>query len=69
MWEDPIVAEVRRVREELAGRFDFEVGAIFADMRKRQAALGSRLVRREKATEREPGAPADPDSTTPHPGR
>lgn len=35
MWEDPIVAEVHRTREELAAAFDYEVQAIFADLRKR----------------------------------
>ncbi len=44
MWEDPIVAEVRRVREELAAKFDFNVEAICADIRKRQVAWGDRLV-------------------------
>ena len=44
MWEDPIVAEVHRTRRELAEKFDFDVTAIVADIRKRQAALGSRLV-------------------------
>ena len=44
MWEDPIVSEVRQARESLAARFDFEVAAIFADLRARQEALGSRLV-------------------------
>ena len=48
MWEDPIVAEVHRTREELAAAFDFDVKAIFADLRKRQAALGARLVRPKK---------------------
>jgi hypothetical protein len=47
MWEDPIVADVRRTREKLAEQFDFDVKAIFADMRKRQAALGARLVSRK----------------------
>lgn len=69
MWEDPIVAEVRRVREELASRFDFDLRAIFADLRKRQASLGSRLVRRQKAAKPGPAEPADRDSATPHPGR
>lgn len=44
-WEDPIVAEVQRTREELAAKFDFNVSAIFADMRSRQSAAGDRLVR------------------------
>jgi hypothetical protein len=46
MWEDPIVAEVRRAREQLAARFDFDVEAIFADIQNRQTALGRRLVSR-----------------------
>ncbi len=51
MWEDPIVAEVRRIREELAARFNFDVKAIFADIRQRQAALGARLVSPKKRDE------------------
>lgn len=44
MWEDPIVAEVRRIREKLSADLGFDVKAIFADLRKRQTALGARLV-------------------------
>jgi len=51
MWEDPIVAEVHRIRQELAAKFDFDVNAIVADIRKRQAALGSRLVSPAKSAE------------------
>jgi hypothetical protein len=51
MWEDPIVAEVHRTRQELAAKFDFDVNAIVADIRKRQAALGSRLVSLAKCAE------------------
>ena len=51
MWEDPIVSDVRRIREQLSARFEFDVGAIFADLRSRQAALGARLVRRRKQAE------------------
>lgn len=48
MWEDPIVAEVRAVREQLAAKFNFEVHAIFADLRQRQGSLGGRLIRLDK---------------------
>lgn len=48
MWEDPIVEEVHRTREKLAAEFDFDVKAIFADLRKRQTALGSRLIPQKK---------------------
>jgi hypothetical protein len=44
MWEDPIVAEVHRIREQLAAKFGFDSKAIFADLRDRQSALGTRLV-------------------------
>ncbi len=57
MWEDPIVAEVHRIREMLAARFNFDIDAIFADMQARQAALGDRLVLPRKQAE--PSAEAD----------
>ena len=51
MWEDPIVAEVHRTREKLAAEYNFDVTAFFADLRKRQAALGGRLVPQKKRAE------------------
>ena len=57
MWEDPIVEDVHRTREKLAAEFDFDVKAIFADLRKRQASLGARLVPQKKRAE--PRAEAD----------
>lgn len=51
MWEDPIVADVRRAREELSARFNYDVKAIFADIRNRQATLGERLVSPKKRSE------------------
>ena len=59
MWEDPIVAEVHRTRAELAERFDFDVNAIVADIRKRQSSLGARLVSLVKPVE--PAAAPDRD--------
>jgi len=47
MWEDPIVSDVRRAREELSAKFDFDIKAIFADLRDRQATLGGRLARQQ----------------------
>jgi hypothetical protein len=44
MWEDPIVNEVRAVRDKLAARFNYDVDAIFDDLQKRQASFGDRLV-------------------------
>ena len=51
MWEDPVVEEVHRIRETLAAEHNFDIKAIFADLRKRQAALGGRLVHPKKQTE------------------
>ena len=51
MWEDPIVAEVHRTREKLAAEYNFDVAAFFADLRKRQATLGGRLVHQKKRAE------------------
>lgn len=53
MWQDPIVEEIHQTRRELAARFDFDVKAIFADLRERQASLGNRLVFQKKRTEPE----------------
>jgi hypothetical protein len=51
MWEDPIVAEVHRTREKLAAEYNFDITAFFADLRKRQTALGSRLVPQKNRAE------------------
>jgi hypothetical protein len=41
---DPIVAEVRQAREELARRFNFDLRAMIADARRRQQASGRKVV-------------------------
>ena len=69
MWDDPIVSDVRRVRERLAAEFNFDVHAIFADMRSRQSKLGARLVAPSKPEKAEQAAPPDRNSATLHPGR
>lgn len=35
-WVDPIVEEVRRIRQEYAAEFDYDLEAIFEDVRKHQ---------------------------------
>ena len=69
MHKDPIVNEVRKIRERLSEKHNFEVRAIFDDIRKRQASLGSRLVYHKKI--RSSGQSASPDrvSAALHPGR
>lgn len=52
MKNDPIVAAVRKVREELARQCNFDVHEIFEDMRRRESEFGDRLVRQPSATQR-----------------
>jgi hypothetical protein len=60
-WEDPIVADVRRIREDLSAKFDFNLPAIFADIRARQSSAGDRLVRiRRPGKAEESDAPEPP---------
>ena len=69
MYDDPIVDEVRKTRERLAEKHNFDVGAIFEDLRKRQGTLGKRLVRRERKQIAEQVAAPDRNSAALHPGR
>ena len=69
MLNDPIVEEVRSVREQLAAQFGFDAHSIFVDLRKKQATLGGRLVRRTRASDTEQAAAPDRDFAALHPGR
>lgn len=44
MSEDPIIEEIRRHRQQLAKRFNYDLRAIAADARKRQRAGGKKVV-------------------------
>jgi len=44
MWQDPIVAETRALREQYADQFDHNADAIFQDILLRQTASGKKLV-------------------------
>jgi len=69
MADDPIVSEVRKIRDQLARRYNFDLKAIFADLRERQSSLGSRLVRRPRKAKAEPAAAPNRDCAALHPGR
>jgi hypothetical protein len=67
MWEDPIVAEVHRIREKLTAQYNYDISAFFADVRKRQAALGERLIRKkpvEPTADADQGHPSDSATTS-----
>jgi hypothetical protein len=59
MWEDPIVAEVHRIREKLAADCSFDIGVFFAELRKHQAATVTPVAHQKKLAE--PTAEAEPD--------
>ena len=42
---DPIIAELRGIRQAYAARFDYDVEAMFRDLRARQEASGREYVR------------------------
>ena len=49
MINDPIVEEIHRTRERLAAKFNYNVSALFADMRLRESQAGCSLVNRESS--------------------
>ena len=43
-WESPIVLEVRKVKERLAAKFNYDIDAMFRDLREREKSSGRRYV-------------------------
>ena len=37
MWEDPIVAEVRKIREEYAARFNYDLRALYQALKEQES--------------------------------
>jgi hypothetical protein len=44
MLKDPIIEEIRKVREEYVKRFNYDLAAICRDLRERQAKSGRKVV-------------------------
>jgi hypothetical protein len=44
MWNDPIVEEVRKVRDEHAKKFNYDLEAIVADLKKQQKTSKRKFV-------------------------
>jgi hypothetical protein len=40
MWQDEIVEEIHRIREEYAKSFNYDLDAMFVDLQKKQAESG-----------------------------
>jgi hypothetical protein len=58
MINDSIVNEVRKIRDELSKKFNYDVDAIFSDLREKQKKYGNRLVNlREQRKDEQASAP------------
>ena len=44
MWQDPIVEEVRKARDEHAAKFDYDLKRIFADLKEQEKRSGRQYV-------------------------
>jgi hypothetical protein len=44
MWRDPIVEEVRAAREAYAKRFNYDLDAIYRDLKEQEKKSGRRTV-------------------------
>ena len=44
MWEDEIVEEVRKVRDEYAARFDYDLEAIYNDIKEQEKQSRRKFV-------------------------
>ena len=60
---DPLIAEIRAVRDEYAARFDYDVAAMFRDLRARQDASQRVYTHRPaRAVAASPGDTADKET-------
>jgi hypothetical protein len=63
-WSDPIVDEVRRARDAYAARFDYDLRAIFRDLKEQEKRSGRKLVSSAQDTEPNPALqPTETDIT------
>lgn len=63
MQDDPIVAEVRAIRDELAAQCGYDLKEILRQLRRQQASSGRKYVRypARRVTTAEDRAPSDRD--------
>jgi hypothetical protein len=44
MWKDKIVEETRKAREEHAAKFEYDLNAIYLDLKKQEKRSGLKVV-------------------------
>jgi hypothetical protein len=62
---DPILAEIRAIRDARARQFNYDVQAMMADMKAREVASGLTFIKRPPKRCRPPHALATSDKATP----
>jgi hypothetical protein len=66
MWQDPVVEEVRAIRDAYAKQFNYDIEAIYRDLKAQEAQSGREVVslppKRIELVERE--SPASEDRST-----
>jgi hypothetical protein len=65
-WSDPIVDEVRRARDAYAARFNYNLRAIYRDLKEKEKRSGRKVVSyAESSPPGEPNQAARSAATTP----
>jgi hypothetical protein len=57
VFSDPIVDEIKRIREQYAARFNYDLKAMVRDLQSRQRDGNRQVVRREPRRPQKPAAP------------
>lgn len=57
MFDDPIVSETHRIRDDYAASFGYDLGLIVADLQSRQGKDGRRVVDRSARKESDRSEP------------
>ena len=57
MWRDPIVEEIRRIREEHAARFNYDLRAIYRDLKEKEKQSGRKMASLKPVRPRPIGRP------------
>ena len=66
MWSDPIVDEVRRTRDAYAAQFNYDLRAIFRDLKEKEKRSGRKVANYgAKSTAAEQETAAQPISPAP----
>ena len=64
MWEDPIVTEVRRIRQEHAARFGYDLRKIYREIKEQELQSGRNFVSYSPRRVREAVIEGHGDQTT-----